>query len=47
MNKGCLYFGMNGECWGLGFTSDKLKMKPIYPAAALLHRAGCTIDTNA
>ena len=52
MNQGILGFGLylynlsNGECWGIGFQSEKLKNGPIYAAVALLHNAGCILVTG-
>jgi len=37
MNKGTLSFALDGEFLGTAYTSDKLKVGPIYPAVALLH----------
>jgi E3 ubiquitin-protein ligase NRDP1 len=46
MNKGTLSFALDGECWGEAFKSDKLKKGPIFAAVALLHQAGCTMETG-
>jgi E3 ubiquitin-protein ligase NRDP1 len=46
MNKGTLSFALDGECWGEAFKSEKLKKGPIFAAVALLHQAGCTIETG-
>ena len=52
MNRGTLSFGLynyknrDGEFWGIGFTNPLLKKAPVYPAIAMLHKAGCTIDSN-
>jgi E3 ubiquitin-protein ligase NRDP1 len=44
MNKGTLSFALNGDYWGNAYQSDALKKGPIYPAVALLHMAGCSIE---
>lgn len=46
MNKGTLSFGLNGEYFGVAYSSDTLKTGPIYPAVALLHNAGCILSTG-
>jgi hypothetical protein len=44
MNKGKLYFSLNGENMGVAFEDPKaLTVGPLYPAVALLHCSGCTI----
>jgi len=43
MNRGILSFGLNGEYFGIAYTSEALKKGPIYPAVSLLHCAGCKI----
>lgn len=47
MNQGQLSFGMNGKTFGVAFNDSRLKKGPIYPAVALLHCAGCTINYKA
>ena len=46
MGKGTLSFALNGEFMGVAFTSNELKKGPLYPAVALLHCAGCRVDSN-
>jgi len=46
MNKGTLSFSLNNEFMGVAFTDPMLKKGPIYPAVALLHCAGCKLDTS-
>ncbi|CAM6001539.1 unnamed protein product [Sphagnum balticum] len=46
MNKGSLSFALNGEYWGEAYKTDALKKGPIYAAVALLHMAGCTLETG-
>ncbi|CAM6004336.1 unnamed protein product [Sphagnum balticum] len=43
MDKGQLSFSLNGENMGVAFDNASLKKGPVYPAAALLHSAGCSI----
>jgi len=44
MNEGSITFGSNGKSFGVAFKDSKLLKGPIYPAVALLHCAGCTIN---
>jgi E3 ubiquitin-protein ligase NRDP1 len=46
MNKGTLSFSLNGEYMGVAFQDNILMKGPIYPAVALLHCAGCSLDTT-
>jgi len=46
MNKGTLAFGLNGESFGVAYTDEKLKKGPVYAAVALLHCAGCKLETG-
>jgi len=46
MNKGTLSFGLNGESWGEGYKDDALKKGPIFAAVALLHQAGCKLESG-
>jgi E3 ubiquitin-protein ligase NRDP1 len=46
MTKGTLSFALNGEYWGEAYRSDALKKGPIFVAVALLHCAGCTLETE-
>lgn len=46
MDKGTLSFSLNGEFMGVAFTDPMLKKGPLYPAVALLHCAGCHLDTS-
>ena len=46
MNRGILSFSLDGEFLGIAFEDEELKKGPIYPAAALLHIAGCTLVTG-
>lgn len=46
MNKGTLSFALNGEYFGVAFTDPVLKKGPLYPAVALLHTAGCHLDSS-
>jgi hypothetical protein len=45
MTKGILSFALNGEFLGIAFVSEALKKGPVYPAVALIHCAGCTIQS--
>lgn len=47
MEKGQISFRINGKECGLAFEDEKLKKGPIYPAVAMLHLAGCTINYKA
>ena len=46
MNRGMLSFSLDGEFLGIAFEDEELKKGPIFPAAALLHIAGCTLVTG-
>jgi len=46
MNKGTLAFGLNGETFGVAYTDEKLKKGPVWAAVALLHCAGCKLETG-
>jgi len=47
MNKGTLSFALNGEYWGVAYgPTEPLKKGPIFVAVALLHMAGCTLETG-
>jgi len=46
MDKGTLSFSLNGEFFGEAYKSEGLKKGPIYCAVALLHVAGCTLETG-
>ena len=44
MNNGTLHFSLNGEYLGQAFQDLELTKGTIYPAVALLHCAGCSIN---
>eukprot|EP01015_Nassula_variabilis_P002947 TRINITY_DN1178_c0_g1_i2.p1 TRINITY_DN1178_c0_g1~~TRINITY_DN1178_c0_g1_i2.p1 ORF type:complete len:376 (-),score=41.51 TRINITY_DN1178_c0_g1_i2:115-1242(-) len=46
MNKGTLSFALDNEYFGVAYSSESLKVGPIYPAISLLHCAGCTLRTG-
>jgi len=46
MNKGTLSFALNGENFGVAFTTDALKKGPLFAAVSLLHLAGCGIRSG-
>lgn len=46
MNKGTLSFALNGENFGVAFTSNALKKGPLFAAVSLLHLAGCEIRSG-
>ena len=46
MNKGTLSFALDGEYWGEAYRSEALKKGPVYVAVALLHQAGCVLETE-
>ena len=43
MNKGTLSFAIDDQNYGVAFQDDKLKQGPIYPAVAVLRKAGCKL----
>lgn len=46
MNQGTLSFALDGEYWGEAYKNDALKKGPIFVAVALLHQAGCILETE-
>jgi len=46
MNQGSLSFALDGDYWGEAYRSEDLKKGPIFIAVALLHQAGCTLETG-
>lgn len=46
MNKGTLSFSLNGESFGEAYKDDSLKKGPIFAAVALLHQAGCKLESG-
>lgn len=46
MNKGHLYFTLNGASLGLAYNNPRLTVGPIFPAVSLLHKAGFTLKPN-
>jgi len=46
MNNGTLSFSLNNSFLGVAFEDEELKKGPIWPAIALLHKAGCTLVTG-
>ena len=47
MNKGILAYCYDGSDLGIAFDSADLKNGPVYPAVAMLHRAGFQFRTDA
>jgi len=43
MFEGTLKFGMENDDFGIAFTNESLKVVPIWPAVALLHKASCVL----
>ena len=46
MDKGTLSFALDGEYFGVAFTSEKLKKGPIYASVSLLHCAALKLVTG-
>jgi E3 ubiquitin-protein ligase NRDP1 len=46
MNLGVLAFSCDGLYLGVAYRDQELKSGPIYPAVAMLHKAGFTVRTG-